>query len=365
MNLYFWQNCVSPHQLPYIKELYGDSRVEKVYIISPVWNLSGRAKMGWSENGKSENVEFIIAPDDIKIINLLSQSPKNSVHLFSGIRADEFVFKCFRISLRYTLKRGLITEPPFDYKKPLLLHYIRFWAFDYKYISKINYVFAISRKAFNYYSTWSQRWKIFPFCYAVETKGEIYKKIKTDTIRFLYVGSLIKLKNVMLLLMAFKQIQARNKLRLMIIGDGNEKKKLIQYTENNNLVNKVEFWGNQPMSVVHGKMPDYDVLVLPSMRDGWGAVVNEGLQSGLFVITSSNCGAKELIENSKRGLVFKNNNLASLTNSLNYCIKNIEQIRSERNERIKWTENIKGAAIAKYLVDCLCEDNDPNPPWQG
>ena len=30
MNILFWQNCVSPHQLPYIKELHNDEIKELI-----------------------------------------------------------------------------------------------------------------------------------------------------------------------------------------------------------------------------------------------------------------------------------------------------------------------------------------------
>ena len=39
------------------------------------------------------------------------------------------------------------------------------------------------------------------------------------------------------------------------------------------------------------RLLDYDVLILPNVGDeGWGAVVNEALQSGLKVIAQQNRG---------------------------------------------------------------------------
>lgn len=38
-------------------------------------------------------------------------------------------------------------------------------------------------------------------------------------------------------------------------------------------------------------MLNADYLILPSLYDGWGAVVNEGLQSGCKVLVSKDCGA--------------------------------------------------------------------------
>lgn len=58
------------------------------------------------------------------------------------------------------------------------------------------------------------------------------------------------------------------------------------------------------MNKVHQMMHRFDVLVLPSRYDGWGAVINEALQRGLYVICSNRCGAKALVVNDKIGKVF-------------------------------------------------------------
>lgn len=363
--LFFWQNCVSPHQLPYIKELYQDSRIDKVYLIAPVWNRVEREKMGWLIDSEVDNVEIIIAPDEKKIDSLFSQNPNNSIHFFSGIRADKFVFDCFKISLNYEIKRGLITEPPFDYKKPLLFHKIRFLFFDYKYIPKINFVFAMGNKAAHYFNSWSKNWKVVLFGYCVESPSLQVFSEEGDKFRFVYVGSLIKLKNVILLLKSIANINAQGDMNfsLDLIGDGPEYKSLSKYVDNRGLNNKISFLGKLSMKEVRNRLSKYDVLILPSIRDGWGAVINEGLQSGLFIISSDNCGAKTLVENSSRGIVFKNRDLKSLTNALHYCIENIEQIRANKDIRIKWSEKISGKSIARYMVDCLFEDKSPTPPW--
>lgn len=43
-------------------------------------------------------------------------------------------------------------------------------------------------------------------------------------------------------------------------------------------------------------MENHDILILPSLHDGWGAVVNEAITMGLYIITSDKCGAKALIK---------------------------------------------------------------------
>ena len=48
MRLVFWQNCLSPHQLPYIVHLLDDMRVDEVVIVAGETVSDARKKMGWA-----------------------------------------------------------------------------------------------------------------------------------------------------------------------------------------------------------------------------------------------------------------------------------------------------------------------------
>lgn len=364
MKLFFWQNCISPHQLPYIKELYKDVRVSKVFLIVPVSELLERKVMGWTSNLSCDGVEIIISPEREQIEKLFADNEDDSVNFFSGIRADKFVFKCFKISLSYNVKRGLITEPPFVFHKPLFLHKFRFLLFDYKYISRFDYVFGMGTNAVLYYKSWSKHWKVFLFGYCLDLQTNYSLNQHDKSFRFLYVGSLIKRKDVALLLKSIRDTSNSSIFTLDIIGDGPEHISLQKYVDRNELNDRITFIGKLPMTEIHERLSDYDVLVLPSMHDGWGAVINEGLQSGLFIVSSDNCGAKTLIENSDRGIIFKNRKLKSLSAALQNCIDYSDDIKAGRTERIFWSNKISGESLAQYMIDCLTLDNEVLPPWK-
>jgi glycosyltransferase involved in cell wall biosynthesis len=362
INLYFWQNCVSPHQLPYIKEIFNDERIGKVYLIAPVEELDERRDMGWERSSLTvPGVEIIIAPDTKQVLDLFKKSLKHDIHLFSGTRAFSDVFHYFNISLGFNIKRGIITEPPFRYKVPIWMHKLRFLVLDYRYISKIEYIFAIGDSAVKYYRTWSDKWKVIPFAYCVEENKHVFNEV-TGKCKLIYVGSLIHRKNVALLLKSLNHVTGD--FQLGIVGDGAEKERLEKYVIDNQLSDNVRFLGKKNNSEILNLLQHYDSLVLPSLHDGWGAVINEALQNGLYVICSDQCGAKTLIENSNRGIVFKNKDVQSLTNALNYCIGNADKIKSGKQERVDWSACISGVSMASYMVDCLFENEPVIPPWK-
>ena len=152
MRIVFWQNCLSPHQLPYIVHLMDDKRVDEVVVVTEESISDERKKMGW-ELGcypQIEKCSIIISPNNDKIRALFNMREADSWHLFSGIHGFPFIFHCFKISLVYNIKRGIVTECPYTYAfgsnngKPLWLHSIRFFLQDYKYAKYIDKVFALS-----------------------------------------------------------------------------------------------------------------------------------------------------------------------------------------------------------------------------
>lgn len=174
--LVFWQNCLSPHQLPYIVHLLDDKRVGEVVVIADEEISEEREKMGWDLTvfPGLEKCNVIISPNDSDINSILSEREEQSIHFFSGINAYPFVKKALCQSLKYNIKRGLITERPYTYKyglangKPLWLHRIRFFIKDRKYAKHINYVFAMGNDAVKYFRSVYKGWIVFPFVYCTD-----------------------------------------------------------------------------------------------------------------------------------------------------------------------------------------------------
>lgn len=361
INLFFFQNCLSPHQLPYIKELKKTDDIENIWIIVPQLNESFRTQMGWDTCSycKLQNLNIIIDPDKSQIIDLLEQYQGiNTWCLFSGISSFPMVNLYFKISLKYNLHRGIITEPPFIYKHPLWLHAIRFAINDWKYIHYIDKIFLMGDNYLSYYQFWSKKWDVVPFMYCTEWKNRESPITTNDKLRILYVGSLIRRKNVKLLLRAIQSLskEEQEKLEIGIIGNGKELENLKFITHSPTYCAQTQFYGVLPMEKVSQVMEQYDILCLPSLYDGWGAVINEALTLGLYALCTDRCGAKYLIEKSQFlcGKIFHSNNINDLQKALLDCLNNKEQIKNKIKERINWARNhIHGEIVAQYFINHL------------
>ena len=100
MNLLFFQNCVSPHQVPYMVELVKFNIFKDIILIVPRYDYDERRKIGWNNENLIDKtgIQLIFKPNDIEVEDLLKNCD-NGYCFFSGIRADKSVFNWFKLSL--------------------------------------------------------------------------------------------------------------------------------------------------------------------------------------------------------------------------------------------------------------------------
>ena len=140
-----------------------------------------------------------------------------------------------------------------------------------------------------------------------------------------------------------------------LIGDGPMFQSLENEIKKLKLGDKMHLLGTKSQTEVPAYMQKADVFILPSIYDGWGAVVNEALQAGCYVICSDAAGASDLILPDERlGRVFNSGDECQLGGFMSWCPEHIREIRANRKFRLQWAqEHISGKAVARYLIDCL------------
>lgn len=150
-----------------------------------------------------------------------------------------------------------------------------------------------------------------------------------DKIVFLSVGYLNKRKGIDLLINAFKKIDNKNAI-LMIVGTGEEEKNLkLLAKEQKNIL----FLGNKDGKEKANCYAIADVFIFPTLHDVWGLVVNEALYYKLPVICSSKAGASELIKNDNNGFIIGNINLQ---NKMKLLIDHPDTLKKLKNNLNKY-----------------------------
>jgi glycosyltransferase involved in cell wall biosynthesis len=142
--------------------------------------------------------------------------------------------------------------------------------------------------------------RIFPFGYfvpSISAENPDREAPKSNAFRLVFVGSLIARKGLPTLIEAVKRLRIDgHDVELDVYGPGDAS--LLES-------NGVHYRGVIPFGRAQQAIRLYDLLVLPSLHDGWGVVVNEALIQGVPALVSSACGAKTLIEVSGAGSIFE------------------------------------------------------------
>lgn len=139
---------------------------------------------------------------------------------------------------------------------------------------------------------------------------------------FLSIGRFTKQKNYLYLINEFeKYLKNFAEIKLLIIGEGEEKAKLQKIIKEKKLNNKI-FLLNKTENVFQ-YMKNAKAFILSSLWEDPGHVIIEAALSNLFVI-SSNCpnGPSEFLNYGKSGILFQSNLSGELTKSLKYFIEN-------------------------------------------
>ncbi len=125
--------------------------------------------------------------------------------------------------------------------------------------------------------------------------------------RYLFVGLLSKGKNIGTLINAFALvIKKLPEAKLIIVGDGPERESLLALVHNLQFEDAVVFAGRKSGADLFDEYKKATCLILPSLSEAWGLVVNEALSYGCPAIVSERCGCvPELIIEGKTGFVHK------------------------------------------------------------
>lgn len=122
------------------------------------------------------------------------------------------------------------------------------------------------------------------------------------------VGRLAKEKNWDTLLEAAITVMNRqDNVRLVIIGDGDERKPLQERVRRAGLAARVEFTGKIPFDDVPRYLKAADLFCFASVTETQGLVTMEALAADLPVVAVNATGTRDVIEHGKEGLLTGNN----------------------------------------------------------
>ena len=184
------------------------------------------------------------------------------------------------------------------------------------------------------------------------------KSVKNGVLQIFWTGRLIRLKHPESTIQVAKRLKDKGiKFEVKIVGDGPLKEILQHEVDKEGLCDSVKLLGLQPPEIVRSLMEESDIYLFTSDRgEGWGAVLNESMNSACAVVASPASGsAPFLIRENHNGLFFKDKNWKDLCEKVIWLIEHPIERKNIGRNAYKTMLNIWSPQIAAKNLMSLVE----------
>lgn len=201
-----------------------------------------------------------------------------------------------------------------------------------KYINKINTIFSISKTVQKVLLNELNIKSILVYngikINLIKSKNRFDKN---KIFKIVQIGRLLcETKGQHILINALNRIieKGNTNVHLDIIGDGPSLKEITSLISQHNLQDYISLLGQKTPDFIHRNLHNYDLLVQPSLTEGFGLTIVEAMAAKVPVLVSSLPAPMEIINNGEFGYYFQTNNY------LDCEIKILEIINKTPNKEI-------------------------------
>lgn len=321
----FVSNFFNHHQRPFCEEMYkllGDGY--KFVETAPM--SQERKNLGWGEQSYPDYVishsEFSSSANEIQtlIYNadavILGSASKSLIE--QRIKSKKLTF--------------IYSERPLKDNSQKWKYPFRFitWRIRNKQKSFIKLLCASAYTSADYAKFGLYRNKCYKWAYFPELKKYPYIKDLIESKKpnsILWVARLMKLKHPEAALKVAEKLKNDGySFEMNIIGNGYLEQSMANYIAAKNLGNCVHMLGSMSPGQVRNHMEESEIFLFTSDRnEGWGAVLNESMNSGCAVVASHAIGSVPfLMEDGKNGFIYKDGDIDDLYNKVKYLLDNAE-----------------------------------------
>lgn len=358
MRIVFWKSEPSIHAASLISAI-ADLGLETHVVLEEAMG-SDRAKLGWSE--PCHGSATVHRPSTRGERHTLEARLAASYHVFWGLGVYAETALSLRTIVGDASAAGvwIFSEPYNPHGFRGSLRRIKYRKLAARYGANINGVLCAGPLAVEQFAQLGL--EVQPFGYCVpHTDGT--RVTWSGPPRFLFVGQLIDRKGLDI---AMKALVALRDLpwSLKVVGDGVARNELAELAGELRLYGRIQFVGAVGHADVQHHMLASDALLLPSRFEGWGAVVNEALQSGLYCIVSDRVGAQDLLHPSC-GRIHRGESTDSLRVVMQEFLNGHSAAEPPELIAANARSRISAPVMARFLVDILMSRRVGHvPPWK-
>ncbi len=194
------------------------------------------------------------------------------------------------------------------------------------------------------------RWGYFPPLFPQAERKD------RDRITILFAGRLIGWKRPQYALQLAEYLKKMGvNAEIRIVGTGQLEAKLKQYTEKKCLTDMVTFTGPISPAEVRREMENADIFLFTSNKEeGWGAVLNEAMNSGCAVVASDRIGSVPfMLQDGQNGIMFRDGRFGDFKKKV-YALcrdpKTVRRLGQNAFETVNTMWNGKAAAHRMFTM---------------
>ncbi len=361
MKITFFSNFLNHHQLPFCQEMRKILGNDFVFVATePV--EKERLAMGYKDMSLLYDFSINSYQDEDSYEKALYLGYHSDIVII-GSAPEIFIRKRLaedKITLKYrerVMKRGIWQA--FD---PRVIWYM--WESYARYKNKRVYLLCASAYTacdMNLYGAFPNKmykWGYFPEVKKYAIDDLLNEKEKRKEIYILWVGRLLKWKHPEYAIIVAEYLKKKEiHFKLDIIGEGEMESKLKEKIKKKDLEQEITMRGFTQPENVRKYMEQANIFLFTSdYQEGWGAVLNESMNSGCTVIASHAIGSVPfLIKNGENGLIYKNGDNNDLCKKAEIAAKS-KNLRLQMGKAAYQTlTEIWNARNAAENIVCLSE----------
>lgn len=316
MKLIFISNYLTHHQLPFCRELYRRIGHDFLFLATNAMEEE-RIRMGWGLQLADYPFAAFYDDDSVRFERELLESDvvicggTHFVYIQKRVEAGKLTFRYFERLYKTGQYKAFY---PGSFRRKRLEH-TRFQNNPVYLLCAGCYV-ASDFRLFGAYKDKMYKWGYFPECRKYEPEL-LWQKKKPGEI--LWTGRMIDWKHPLEPVKAAVLLRRKGiPFHLTMIGEGPMRDRVLQEIAAHGLTKEITVLDFMKPEKVREYMERSRIYLMTSDRqEGWGAVVNEAMNSGCAVIGSVEAGSVPyLIQNGRNGFIYRQGHLAVLVERL-------------------------------------------------
>ena len=370
MKVIFVSNYFNHHQKPFCEELYRKLGSDFAFVATGTMS-DERKKLGYTQGDAP--VYVISAWENDQNHRAALERIRMADVVIAGAGAEEWIADRLRrgkLILRYS-------ERPFKTKPSLprwLYHSLRFRKRDGGnrniYMLCASGYTAADFAGMGMYRSRMYKWGYFPAVKKYETDRLLREK-KHNSI--LWCGRFLDWKHPDDALRLARQLKIQGyDFEMTLIGTGTMEEELYRLAKELDVADCVRFPGSMSPEQVRSHMEQAGIYLMTSDRqEGWGAVLNESMNSGCAVVASHAAGsAPFLIRDGENGLLYHSGNGDMLYEKVRYLLDHPDEqsrLGSNAYETILslWNAGTAADRLLQLAEKILAGEKSPRPFGEG